>query len=210
MVHTVRIHRDGAANAEDVGGLHRLHRPLRVDGSLDVVPRRPAFNAHHCRRLVERDAIETPHVEDECIARERMPAHAVAHAGSRHAQPVLPCKRQSVSHVVYLADFDDTADWRAVQATGVVDRAATLRPAQRAAIGEGRLGSARRRTLRFDGRTILWRRRFGRVFEGTARRINGQQRRDQENAEGKARSPARPACTAVSSHRGVQSRRRRA
>ena len=47
VVHAVRVHRDGAAHGEDVGGLHRLHRPLRVDGLLDVVPRRSAVDADH-------------------------------------------------------------------------------------------------------------------------------------------------------------------
>ena len=59
---------------------------------LDVVPRRSALDADHRRLLVEPDAVETAHVEHQCVRRERLPAHTVTHAGGRHPQPLLRAK----------------------------------------------------------------------------------------------------------------------
>ena len=42
MIHAVGVDRDRAADAEDVGRLHRLDGEARMDGVLDLVPGRAA------------------------------------------------------------------------------------------------------------------------------------------------------------------------
>ena len=131
----------------------------------------------------------------------------LAHAGNRRAARA-PRKRQRIPHVVYLTHEDDAAHRRAIQATGAVDRAAALGPAQRT-----RIGMARRQWLAAP----LWLgggQSFGAAgsaaySDGLARRIDGQQRRTRRRGWHGAIAGAASA-RASRSHRGVRWTHRRA
>jgi hypothetical protein len=190
VVHAVGVDGDRAAHGEDVGGLHRLHREAGVQELLDVVPGGAALRRQRARLGVEPQAVEARHVEHDGARREGLSSHAVADAGDRHPQAVLAGEAQGRPDVVLLTHADDAVHRSAVQAAGVVDRPASLRPRQRVR----RHGRRTRRhgvgATRRQGQTVLVTHGIGRVLHGPADNgAHGQRQHEQDDGE-RAGEPA--------------------
>ncbi len=141
------------------------------DLQLDVVPGGAALHRDHAPILVEHDAVVAAHVEQHHAGRERLAAHAVAHAGHRHSQPGPAGVVQRRPHVVFALHAHHAVHRRPVQAAGVVHRAATLGPRQPRRLRDAR-GRTRRRVGRL-GAAVLLADGIGRQLRRAAQREGG-------------------------------------
>ena len=128
MVHAVGVDRDRTADAENIGGLHGANREARVQCVLDIVPGSPRLHRDRSGALVEDNLVEAAHIEHDAALAERLPAHAVTHAGRGHRQFVVARKRQRPGDVVDAAHLDHAVDLGLVEAARIIDAAAELRP----------------------------------------------------------------------------------
>ena len=128
MVHAMGIDRDRAADAENIGRLHRADRKARMQHVLDVVPGRARLHRDRSRTLIEHDLVEAAHVEHDAALAEGVPAHAVAYAGGRHRELVVARKGQRLRDILDAAYLDHAIDFGLVEAARIIDAAAKLRP----------------------------------------------------------------------------------
>ena len=169
------------------------------------MPARAALNGEHLTARIERHPVETGHVQHDAVPDERVPAHAVPHAGDGHLQPVLPRETQRLADIVRSRDPDDAVDRRAIETARVVDRASALRPRQR---GRRRHNDRVRHGVRDRGR---WRRAVL-LSERISRELPDLPRREKNCGEYDQRADRERApetLLQLNSHRYVRARRLR-
>ena len=128
MIHAMGIDRDRAADAEDIGRLHRANRKARVQHVLDVVPGRARLHRDRSRAFIQHDLVEAAHVEHDAALAEGVTAHAVTHAGRGYRELVVARKGQRPCDILDAAYLNHAVDFGLVEAARIIDAAAKLRP----------------------------------------------------------------------------------
>ena len=98
---------------------------------LDVVPGGARFHGDRFRLLVDLDAVELAHVENQGMVVEGMAAHGMPNGGHRDLESVVTGEGERRSDILPAAHFDNAVDGRARKPARIIQRTALQRPGKR-------------------------------------------------------------------------------